>query len=368
MSGISFNEVPANARVPGVYIEIDNSLANNAEDLQRILIIAPKGNADANVVKPTIIPDNAKEIFGDDSVAHKMVSALFTQTKALPIYTIGVDGTDISSALAAVGDDQYHYIFSSFNDKDNIDRLANFLQERYHALQQIPGLGFVVHNGTHAENITFASQFNSPFISILGINSFAGTDEEVLARYYGQCANSLAIDPARPLQTLQMLGEKSTASTEWGYSERNLSLYSGVSTYRSNDAKDCFVERPITTYKENNAGAVDDSYLDITTPATAMFFRAKQRSMILSKYPRHKLAKDGTNFAPGQAVMTPSIAKSELLALYKELEYRGIVQDYKSYAQSIFVEIDATNPTRLNVVDSPVFVNGLQIYAGKNSI
>lgn len=40
---ISFNEIPDNIRVPGVYIEIDPSLASNAEPLQQILVIAPKG-------------------------------------------------------------------------------------------------------------------------------------------------------------------------------------------------------------------------------------------------------------------------------------------------------------------------------------
>ena len=362
---ISFNEVPANARVPGVYIEIDNSLANTAEDLQRILVISPKGSATANTIIPTTVPDHASDAFGDGSVAHKMVTAIFNQTKALPIDSVGVDGNDISAALAATGDTQYHYIFSSFNDVANINRLADFLKDRYHALQQIPGLGFIAHKGTHAQVVSFASAFNSPFISIIGINDLADTIDEQMAAYYAQCANSLAIDPARPLQTLQLNKIKTQANTEWGYSERNLLLYSGVSTYRTNNAKDVFVERPITTYRENNAGVADDSYLDITTIATAMFFRQKQRSRILSKYPRHKLAADGTNFAPGQAVITPKLAKAELLSLYRDLEERGIAQNFSSYKDSVIVEIDKTNPTRLNVQDSPVFVNGLQIYAGK---
>lgn len=362
---ISFNEVPANARVPGVYIEIDNSLANTAEDLQRILIIAPKGSADANKVIATTIPDTALKNFGDGSVAHKMVTAVYNQTKSLSIYTIGVDGSDISAALAGIGDKQYHYIFSSFNDKANIDRLANFLKDRYHALQQIPGLGFVAKEGTHAELVTFAAQFNSPFISILGVNKLSLTNEEQLSAYFGQCANSLATDPARPLQTLQLNKIKTTAANEWEWSERNVLLYSGISTYRANCAKDVFVERPITTYRKNNNDVADDSYLDITTIATAMFFRAKQRSRILTKYPRHKLAADGTQFAAGQTIVTPNLIKAELLALYRELEERGIVQEFADYKKSVITDIDNTNPSRINVQDSPIFINGLQIYAGK---
>lgn len=368
MANISFNEVPDNIRVPGVYIEIDPSLASNAEDLQQILVIAPKGDAEANTVFPTTIPDDASDIFGVDSVAHQMVSTIFAQTKALPISTIGVDvvaDTDISAALAAVGDTQYHYIISAFNDKDNIDILAAFLQERYHAMAQIPGIGFVGFEGTSAEVNAFSIQFNSPFISIMAINNLSVTIAEAVSAYYGQCAHSLAIDPARPLQTLQCLGVKTNATTEWTPTERNLMLYSGASTYTTNIAGDVFVERPITTYRENASGVADDSYLDIMTVATAMYFRYKQRSRILSRYPRHKLAKDGTNFAPGQSVLTPKLFKAAMFGLYRDLEAAGIVQDFDNYKETFICSIDPNNPTRINYQDQPMFVNGLIIVAGK---
>jgi phage tail sheath gpL-like len=366
---ISFNEVPNNIRVPGVYIEIDPSLANNAEDLQQILVIAPKGTAVANQVFLTAIPDQASDIFGEASEAHKMVSAIFDQTKALPISSIGVDivaDTDIGAALAALGDTQYHYIFCFYNEKANIDLLAEFLQERYHAMSQIPGLGFVGFKGTSSEVNAFAADYNSPFISIMAINELSLSISESMSAYYAQCAHSLAIDPARPLQTLQLLGVKTIGNTtEWTPTERNIMLYSGSSTYTTNTANDVFVERPITTYRENASGVADDSYLDIMTVATAMYFRAKQRSRILSRYPRHKLAKDGTNFAPGQAVLTPTLFKAAMFGLYRDLEEAGIVQDFDNYAETFICSIDPQNPTRINYQDQPMFINGLIIVAGK---
>jgi len=38
------------------------------------------------------------------------------------------------------------------------------------------------------------------------------------------------------------------------------------------------------------------------------------QSAITSKYPRHKLAPDGTRFGPGQAILTPTAAKAELVS------------------------------------------------------
>jgi phage tail sheath gpL-like len=371
---ISFNEVPANVRVPGVYIEIDNSLANSAEDLQRVLIVGAKGTggdtADNKVVL-TINPELAAERFGADSQIFEMVTWFYKQDITLPMYSVSVGDNDVALALAATGDDQYHHIVSAFNDETNVRALADFLQARYHALQQIPGIAYIAKKETLSESVEYGLLFNSPFIAPMSINELgdAAGDElseaELVAAWAGTIAPSLASDPCRPLNTLAINGVYSLADQEWDYSERNLLLYSGMGTYKVNNAKQVFVERPITTYKENASGSADDSYLDVTVPATAMYFRQKQRTRILSKYPRHKLARDGSKFSPGQAVATPAIIKGQLLALYRELELKAIVQDFDGYKASLIVELDADNKSRINIQDSPQFVNGMLIYAGK---
>ena len=138
-----------------------------------------------------------------------------------------------------------------------------------------------------------------------------------------------------------------------------------MSTYTVSSAKEVLIERPVTAYTENGAGIADNSYLDVMTPATAMFFRQKQRSRILSKYGRYKVAKDGTKFAKGQPIVTTTMLKTELLSLYRNLEHQGIVQDFEGYKKSLIVELDEDNKQRINYQDSPQFVNGLIIVAGK---
>lgn len=371
---ISFNEVPANVRVPGVYIEIDNSLANSAEDLQRVLIVGAKGtggDTDDNTVVLTINPDAAAARFGADAQIVEIVEYFYKQNIVLPMYSVSVAEGDTATALAATGDDQYHHIAFGYNDETNVRVLADFLQARYHALQQIPGLGYIAKKANHAALVTYGESFNSPFIVPMPVNALgdaAGndlTESQLMGAWAGQISASLATDPCRPLKTLQLNEIYSKAAREWDYTERNLLLYSGIGTYNTNNAKQVFIERPITTYKENAAGSADNSYLDATVPATAMYFRQKQRARILSKYPRHKLAKDGTKFSPGQAVATPAIIKGELLALYRELELKAIVQDFDGYKDSLIVELDADNKSRINILDSPQFVNGMLIYAGK---
>jgi phage tail sheath gpL-like len=371
---IGFAEVPSTARVPGVYIEIDNSLANSAEDLQVILAI---GNAvsDATVApnKVTLCMDEtiAAASFGANSDIVEMITYFRKQDKTMPIFAVSVEDSDTASALAALGDVQYHHIMCSLNDSTTIRELGTFLEERYGALEQVPGIAYLPKKGTHAELITFAPTSNCALINFLPINNLGDsaeaplTDAAAIGAWVGQIAPSLAIDPCRPLQTLKLNGVYSLAAQEWDWAERNLFLYEGLSTYTVNSANEVLVERAVTAYTENAAGVTDNSYLDVMTPATAMYFRQKQRSLILSVYPRHKVAKDGTKFAKGQPIVTPTMFKAKLLTLYRDLEYQGIVQDFDGYKKSLIVELDETNKQRVNYQDSPQFVNGLIIVAGK---
>ncbi|MEZ8603651.1 phage tail sheath subtilisin-like domain-containing protein [Vibrio splendidus] len=371
---IGFAEVPSTARVPGVYIEIDNSLANSAEDLQVILAI---GNAvsDATVApnKVTLCMDEtiAAASFGANSDIVEMITYFRKQDKTMPIFAVSVEDSDTASALAALGDVQYHHIMCSLNDSTTIRELGTFLEERYGALEQVPGIAYLPKKGTHAELITFAPTSNCALINFLPINNLGDSaeaplsDAAAIGAWVGQIAPSLAIDPCRPLQTLKLNGVYSLAEQEWDWAERNLFLYEGLSTYTVNSAKEVLVERAVTAYTENAAGVTDNSYLDVMTPATAMYFRQKQRSLILSVYPRHKVAKDGTKFAKGQPIVTPTMFKAKLLTLYRDLEYQGIVQDFDGYKKSLIVELDETNKQRVNYQDSPQFVNGLIIVAGK---
>ncbi|CAK2694024.1 MULTISPECIES: phage tail sheath subtilisin-like domain-containing protein [Vibrio] len=371
---IGFAEVPSTARVPGVYIEIDNSLANSAEDLQVILAI---GNAvsDATVApnKVTLCMDEtiAAASFGANSDIVEMITYFRKQDKTMPIFAVSVEDSDTASALAALGDVQYHHIMCSLNDSTTIRELGTFLEERYGALEQVPGIAYLPKKGTHAELITFAPTSNCALINFLPINNLGDSaeaplsDAAAIGAWVGQIAPSLAIDPCRPLQTLKLNGVYSLAAQEWDWAERNLFLYEGLSTYTVNSANEVLVERAVTAYTENAAGVTDNSYLDVMTPATAMYFRQKQRSLILSVYPRHKVAKDGTKFAKGQPIVTPTMFKAKLLTLYRDLEYQGIVQDFDGYKKSLIVELDETNKQRVNYQDSPQFVNGLIIVAGK---
>src|SRR3546814_16230396 len=87
-------------------------------------------------------------------------------------------------------------------------------------------------------------------------------------------------------------------------------LFDGISTFRVDAGGVVVIERTITTYKTNTFGAADPSYLDVETLKTLTFLRFDLRNLIALRFPRHKLANDGTAFARGQAVVTPKVIRS----------------------------------------------------------
>lgn len=85
--------------------------------------------------------------------------------------------------------------------------------------------------------------------------------------------------------------------------------------------------------------------------------------MITSKYGRHKLANDGTRFGPGQAIVTPAVIRGELCATYRQLEREGIVENFELFQKYLIVERNANDPSRLDVLFPPDYVNQLRVFA-----
>ena len=85
--------------------------------------------------------------------------------------------------------------------------------------------------------------------------------------------------------------------------------------------------------------------------------------MITSKYPRHKLANDGTRFGDGQAVVTPAVIKGEMCSVYKQMERSAIVENFDLFKTYLVVERNADNPNRVDVLFPPDYVNQLRVFA-----
>ena len=275
----------------------------------------------------------------------------------------GAGNPDLTATIAALGDNQFHTIVCPFTDAANLALLEAECARRDGPLVMKEGQAFVAVAGSHGDASTLGDSRNSEFLTIMGCQK-SPMAPWVIAAITG-AVDAYEPDPARPRQTLALIGVLAPADADqYTQGERNIHLYDGISTFTVDGGGNCIIERLITTYKTNAQGVDDISMLDIETMRTRAYLRYSVRARFALKYPRHKLANDGTQFAEGQAVITPKIAKSELIALFQDWELAGLVENREQFKADLIVERDA-DPNRLNALIPPDCVNQFRVFAAQ---
>lgn len=486
---ISFNEVPANLRVPGWFVEFDGSGAAVDQGVQpfKILVISQKlaaGTTPANTpIRITSAGQAAKE-FGEGSILHGMALRLFANNKFTETWMVAMDdpgagvaatgsiqftatspkagtayiyvagrrlqvgvtttstaselatalaaainadttipataavnggddtqvditarhkGTlgnwidlrdsyfdgeelpsgvtlvitpmasgsgdpDLDSAIAALGEEHYNVWAVPYTSAALLTSLETELEDRWGPTRQIGACAFTAIADTHSAAGTLGDSRNSEHVSILSTYKSPTPPWEWVGAEVADVAREASKDPARPFQTLGLSGIlPPKVEDRFTQDERNLLLYDGISTNYVDSGGTVRIERLITTYKKNDLGADDIAFLNVNTVFTLERLRWELRNRMLLKYPRHKLADDGTRYAPGQAVVTPSVIKAEVISLFRSWEERALVEAPEQFAQDLIVERDGADPDRVNIQMSPDLVNQLRVGAAKIS-
>jgi len=277
----------------------------------------------------------------------------------------GTSNPDVGEIIAVLPDDQYNVVVCPWNDTTNRALLETEMDTRFGPLKQNSGEVFIAKAGTVSELDTYGNAGNSKHICCMG-KAGPSPEYEWAAVVAAQVAMSAQAAPARPFQTLPLTGILAPNESErFNETERNSLLYDGVATFTVDSGGVTRIERLITMYKTNAAGASDTSYLDVTTLYTLDYLRYSFRNMMLSRYPRHKLADDGTRFGPGQPIITPKIGRAEAINLFTQWEERGLVEDLEQFKRDLIVERNASDPNRLDFLLPTDLVNQLRIVATK---
>lgn len=276
------------------------------------------------------------------------------------------------TVITAMGDDEYDYVIHPYTDSTSLDAFQTEFNDsvgRWAWSRQVYGHCYTALRGTLNALTTAGALRNDPHHTIAGID--ADTPNpcwEYAAAYGGANAVCLNVDVARPTQTTPLTGILTPrAGKRFLLTERQSLLNYGIATsYVAGGL--LRVERAITTYQKNTWGQADPSYLDSETLHTLAEITRRLRNRITQKYPRHKLANDGTRFGPGQAIVTPNVIRGELLSEYADMEQLGLVENAAMFARYLIVERDtdrnpAGNPNRVNVLLPPDLVNQLRIFA-----
>ncbi|MFK8256864.1 phage tail sheath subtilisin-like domain-containing protein [Erwinia sp. AnSW2-5] len=286
---------------------------------------------------------------------------------AITAMTGGTGAPALDMSIAAMGDEPFDFIGSPFSDAASLESLKLEMNDgsgRWSYARQLYGHVYTAKKGSLSDLVAFGDTQNNQHITVAGYevdNQTAG--DELAALRTARNAVFIRNDPARPTQTGELTGAlPALAGSRFTLTEQQSLLSHGIATAYAESGV-LRIQRDITTYQKNQYGVADNSYLDSETLHTSAYVIRQLKSVITSKYPRHKLANDGTRFGEGQAIVTPAVIKGEMCAIYRRMERAGIVENFELFKEHLIVERNASNPNRLDVLFPPDYVNQLRVFA-----
>lgn len=273
---------------------------------------------------------------------------------------------DITRSVANMGERQYNYVVMPYKDQANLNVLSTELLKRWGPVKMSDGAVWMAHTGTQGEITAFGESRNDFLFTCSAVPKAPEPDYIWAASVCATCAPSLSTDPARPLQTLAVSSRLAPQSADrLTREERNLLLHGGIATVTVAAGDGVQIERQVTMYRVNKYGDVDPGYLDIETIYTLSYLRYSLRTFVTQRFPRHKLADDGTPVAPGQPVVTPKIMSLQLIALGEEWVDQGLVENLDTFRKNLLVERNASDRNRLDVLCTPDLVNQFRFFAAQ---
>lgn len=278
----------------------------------------------------------------------------------------GATNPDVNDVLNAIGDEWYTDFVMPYTDTANMAAMETELADRFGPLKMLDGICYVGRSDTHANLITAGDGRNSPHMVTIGAYKSPTPPYEWAASLGAVCSESAKNDPARPVQTLKLTGVlPPSIPHRFILEERDLLLRHGIGTFMVDAGGTVLIERAVTGYRQNPFGAADISYLDIETMKTLAYLRYSLRAYIALRYPRYKLADDGTAFSRGQAVVTPKTIRAAIINLFFQWEEQGLVENATQFIEDLIVERDSNDPNRVNALVPPDIINQLRVFAAQ---
>lgn len=292
---------------------------------------------------------------------------------AVASFAGGTGVPTLTAALAALGDNEYDFIIHPYSDNTSLTALKALMNDtsgRWAYNRQIYGHAYTAAQDTLSNLVTAfkvsstTNGLNDQHCTVAGYEiGVPNPPYEYAAAYGARNAVFVAANAFRPTQTGELVGiTPAPLANRFLQSERSTLLYSGIATSYVGGGV-VRIERAITNYQQNAFSQTDPSYLDSETMHQLAYVIRRMRSIITTKYPRHGLANDGTRLSAGAPVVTPKQIRGEFIAEYSLMEYEGKVENATLFAKYLIVERNAQDPSRLDVLFPPDFVNGLRIFA-----
>ena len=303
----------------------------------------------------------------------------------LTVVNMNGGGSDTSYETAGVGTiirgTWFNAIVAGSDDVANVAYIKGLLDDRWQATVQQTGVLFFSLNGCVVDGDpdvyygtasldalkTRGSALNSQVVVLPSLPETPTPGFEVAAAVLGCVAPKALNDPAQPLSNWPVAGIVAPRETDREDLEGNNALLkAGCALLTCGNDGTVYLKRTVTTYKQNPSGAKDTSYQQLEKVFTLSFLRWDWNNYLAGRYPHAKLADDGTDFGPGQVIMTPKLGEAELLGRYEYWISKGLVQDYATFKANLVVVRDPDDDTALQFLIPADLID--QFFIGKSKI
>lgn len=285
-------------------------------------------------------------------------------TAAVVQMTSGVTNPDVQEVIDILGDEWYQIISAPYVDATNLTAIEAELDDRFGPTRMIDGQYVCSKRAALGALATFGNGRNSKYVTCMHSNQIQSISYEHAVSYAGQLAAEGQADPARPFQTLELVGIIPPPVVDRFTSvENNSLLFDGISTFYVDNGGKVRIQRAITMYQTNAQSSPDTAYLDVNTLLNLLFLRFDFRTQFSNRYPRAKLADDGVQAGPGQVIMTPSLGKSEAINIFRGWLLLGLVENVDQFKNEVICQRSITDQNRLEFILPPDLMNQFRVGA-----
>jgi phage tail sheath gpL-like len=262
-------------------------------------------------------------------------------TAVITAFSGGTTDPVFTTAIANLPDQPFDFIIMPYNDTTSLNAWEAFLGDaagRWNWSEQLFGGVFTAKGGTLSTRTTWSTARNDQHASAIGAWNSPSPDWHWAVDYGAASAVSIRSDPAIPIGgigggvALNVFAPPGPNRDT--FTERETMLFDGMSTYIVGNDGTVFVDRAITTFQFNAAGAPDNAYLDVNVPYMLMAYLRALNTMIQSNFSQYGLVSDATRIPPGLKRTTAKLIAQHVIALYNSLS-PALVQNPTQFAAGI---------------------------------
>lgn len=253
----------------------------------------------------------------------------------------GATNPVLTTPLLNLADQPFDFIILPYSDTTSLNSIQSFLDQttgRWSWNRMIWGQCFGAFRGTLGAATTLLTARNDPNMCIMPFNNSI-TPAWLWATDIGAAAAvSIRADPAVPIQYVGINAVAPPIASRFVFSDRQTLLSTGGATFLCNADGSVSIERLVTTYTTNPAGAPDTAYLDVETGACLTYVNRDLRNFLLTTYPRKVLVSDSTPAPTNSNRVNARTVRAALIGRYYFLQdFVGIVQNADQFAQQVQV-------------------------------